>query len=84
MQPAKCTRRLATSMKEQHVQPFQPDGVDGEEIHRDHALRLRAQKLAPRKTAALACWAELFRKEHLVSAENSVLVASVDVPAVCG
>jgi hypothetical protein len=27
--------------EEQHVQPLEPDGVDGEEIHGDDALRLR-------------------------------------------
>jgi len=33
--------------EEEHVQPLQPDRLDGEEVDGEHALRLGAQKLAP-------------------------------------
>jgi hypothetical protein len=33
--------------EEQHVQPPQPDRVDGEEIDGDEALRLRLEELKP-------------------------------------
>src|SRR5262249_43507107 len=45
--PASRTRRLPISIKEEHVQPLEPDRVDREEIHREDAVRLSAQKLAP-------------------------------------
>jgi hypothetical protein len=51
--------------KEQHVQPTKPDRVDGEEIDGNHALRLRAEELTPRRTLALARWAELVLAENL-------------------
>jgi len=34
------------------IDPLQPDGVDGEEIDREDASRVRAKELAPRRTAA--------------------------------
>ena len=40
--------------EEQHVQPLQRDGLDGEEIDRDHALGLRPQKGTPRESGAVA------------------------------
>src|ERR1700730_16330582 len=55
--------------EEQHVQPLEPDGVDGEEIHCNGALRLRAQELTPRRTLAVTCWTEL-----LVRCINWILV----------
>jgi hypothetical protein len=39
--------------EEQHVQALQPDSIDGKEINRDHARRLRAQELAPRRAPSL-------------------------------
>jgi len=33
--------------REQHVQPLEPDGIDSEEVDRNDALRLCAQKLTP-------------------------------------
>jgi hypothetical protein len=33
--------------EEEHVQPLQPDGLDREEVDREHAVRLRAQERAP-------------------------------------
>jgi hypothetical protein len=32
---------------EQHVQPFEEDGVDGEEVHRQHTLGLCPEELPP-------------------------------------
>src|SRR6266511_2049092 len=40
--------------EEEHVEPLQPDGFDGEEVDRDHALGLRSQELAPTEARALA------------------------------
>jgi hypothetical protein len=34
--------------EEEHVQPLQPDRLDGEEVNREHALAVRAQELALR------------------------------------
>jgi hypothetical protein len=39
--------------EEEHVQPLQPNGLDREEIDREHALRLHTQKRTPRETSAL-------------------------------
>src|SRR5213080_2873012 len=47
------------SIKKQRVQPLEPDGVDGEEIHGNDALSLRVRELTPRRTLALACWTKL-------------------------
>ena len=52
--------------EEQHVQPLEPDGVDGKEIHCNGALRLRAQELTPRRTLALPCWTELLLAQDLL------------------
>src|SRR5437879_3694544 len=46
--------------EEQHVQSLKPDCLDGKEINRDRAGRLRAQELAPRWTPPLPRRAELF------------------------
>jgi len=52
--------------EEQHGQPLEPDGVDGEEIHGNDALRLRVQELTPRRTLALACWTKLLLAQDLL------------------
>ena len=39
---------------EEHVQPPQGDGLDGEEVDGEHALRLCAQERAQRESGALA------------------------------
>jgi hypothetical protein len=44
--------------EEEHVQPLQRDGLDGEEIDRENASRLRPQKGTPRQSGALAGGAE--------------------------
>jgi hypothetical protein len=44
--------------EEQHVQPLRRDGLDGEEIDREHALGLRTQKGTPGESGALANRAE--------------------------
>src|SRR5437868_15470649 len=44
VQPAKWTRRLPNSMKKEHRQPLQRDRREGEEVHREHALRLCSQE----------------------------------------
>jgi hypothetical protein len=40
-------------MKEEDVQPPQPDRLDGEEVDCEHAVRLRAEELAPGEPGAL-------------------------------
>src|SRR2546421_12407850 len=47
VQPARYTRRLAISMKNSTYNRWEPDGVDGEEIHGHDALRGRVQELTP-------------------------------------
>src|ERR671938_1200818 len=39
--------------EEEHVQPLQPEGLDREEVDREHALRLRAQEVSPGEAGAL-------------------------------
>jgi hypothetical protein len=39
--------------EEEHVQPLQPDRLDGEEVDRDHAMCLGSQELAPGEPRAL-------------------------------
>jgi hypothetical protein len=52
--------------EEEHVQSLKLHGVDREEIHGDHALRLCRQELTPRNATALARWAELFLTQDLL------------------
>jgi len=52
--------------KEQDIQPLEPNGVDGEEIHSNDAFRLRSQELPPRKPLALAGRTELFVAEDFL------------------
>src|SRR4029450_4402856 len=40
--------------EEEHVQPLQPDGLDGEEVDREHASQVRSQELAPSHSTARA------------------------------
>ena len=54
------------SDEEQHVEPLEPDGVDGEEIHGNDALGVRAQELTPRRTLALACWTKRLLAQDLL------------------
>ena len=54
VQPATWTRRLPSSMKKGAVQPLQRDGLDGEEVDREHARRLRPQKRTPGEAGTLA------------------------------
>ena len=44
--------------EEEHVQPLQRDRLDGEEVDREHALRLRPQEGTPGQPRALAGRAE--------------------------
>ena len=44
--------------EEEHVQPLQRDRLDGEEVDREHALRLRPQERAPGESASRAGRAE--------------------------
>jgi hypothetical protein len=44
--------------EEEHMQPLRPDGLDGEEVDRDHTVRLRTQELPPRESGALPDWPE--------------------------
>src|SRR5207248_8569141 len=54
------------SDEEQHVEPLEPDDVDGEEIHGNDALGVRAQELTPRRTLALACWTKRLLAQDLL------------------
>ena len=56
VQPAKCTRRLPSSMKKEHVQPLQPDRSDGEEIGGEHVLTVDTHELAPGHAPSGADW----------------------------
>jgi hypothetical protein len=47
VQPAKCKRWLPSSMKNSTLHSLEPNGVDGEEIHRDDAVGLRTEGLSP-------------------------------------
>jgi hypothetical protein len=42
--------------EEERVQPLQHDGLDRKEVDREHAMRLHAQELTPRKAGALSSW----------------------------
>jgi hypothetical protein len=44
--------------EEQHVQPLEPNRVDGKEIDRDKASRLRLKELTPRGTRPSARWTQ--------------------------
>jgi len=47
--PARCTRRVESLMKKQHIDPPESGRIDGEEIARDYALPLTADEPAPGK-----------------------------------
>ena len=53
----RATRQMHTTAtqldEEEHVEPFQPDRLDGEEIDREHAAAVRSHELAPRRRPAL-------------------------------
>ena len=51
--------------EEQHVDPLEKRGLDGEEVAGKHARRLRAQEHAPRRMAPLRCRLKTFFKQHL-------------------
>jgi len=51
--------------EEQHVQPPQPDRVDGEEIYGNDTPRLRTQELMPRWPLAPTRWTEMFLAKDL-------------------
>jgi hypothetical protein len=40
--------------EEEHIQPLQPDRLDGKEVNGEHASSVRAQELAPRHPTARA------------------------------
>jgi hypothetical protein len=44
--------------EEEHVQPLQPDRLDGEEVDREHPLPVCSQELTPRHPTARADWSE--------------------------
>ncbi|MBK5220926.1 MAG: hypothetical protein JJE35_14280, partial [Thermoleophilia bacterium] len=44
--------------EEEHVDPSQGNGVDGEEVAGDHALRLVADELTPGEATTFSGWAE--------------------------
>jgi hypothetical protein len=44
--------------EEEHVDPPQGDGFDGEQVAGDHGLRLAADELAPGKPASMSCGPE--------------------------
>jgi hypothetical protein len=66
--------------EEQHVQALEPDGVDGEEIHCNGALCLRAQELTPRRTLALACWTELLLAQDLLVVADTITPRPLSSP----
>jgi hypothetical protein len=47
------------------IQLPQRDGLDGEEVDGEHALRLRPQELAPGKPGPLAGWTQARLAEEL-------------------
>src|SRR3954469_6087999 len=52
---ARCVDPAATKLdEEQDVEPCREDGVDGEEVAREHARRLAADELAPGNAGSLA------------------------------
>ena len=59
------TRLVASEMKEEHVDPPEEGGLDGEEITGEHACRVSAQECAPRRAASLRGGLEAFFNEHL-------------------
>ena len=52
--------------EKEHIQPLEPDGLDAEEVHGHHAVRLGADKVPPRRTAPLARWTELMFPQDLL------------------
>jgi hypothetical protein len=52
--------------EEEHVQPLERDRLDGEEVDREHALRLRPQESAPRRPASRAGRAEPCLAQYLL------------------
>jgi hypothetical protein len=51
--------------EEQHVDPLEKRGLNGEEVAGKHACGLRAQKRPPRRMAPLRCRLETCLKQHL-------------------
>ncbi len=51
---AEADAPAAKTYEEEHVQPLQRDGLDGEEVDREHALRSCPQKRTPPESSALA------------------------------
>src|SRR5439155_4009651 len=49
VKPARCTRRLWSSMKNSDVDPSKGHRLDGEEVAGDQARRLLAKEYAPRE-----------------------------------
>ena len=64
--PSQVHSAAADFDEEEDVQPQEPDAIDGEEIHRDEALRLRAQELTSRHPPALSRGSELLLPENLL------------------
>jgi hypothetical protein len=60
LDPSRCERD-----EEQHVDPLQEGGFDGEEVAGKHASRLGSQEGAPRRIAALRRWLKTRFKQHL-------------------
>ena len=60
--------------KEEHVEPLQRNGLDREEVDREHAVRLRVQELTPeRPTRSLAGPRPVFlRSSRTVVAETAM------------
>jgi hypothetical protein len=51
--------------EEQHVDPLEKRGLNGEEVARKHAYRLSSEEGTPRRTAPLRRWLETFFEQHL-------------------
>src|SRR5262249_54206476 len=51
--------------EEEHVDPLQAGGFDGEKVAGDHARRLRSQEGSPRRARSLRCWLETGLDKHL-------------------
>jgi hypothetical protein len=53
--PSRCTPRVPTSTQNNTYSPPQQNRVDGEEVHRQHGIGLRVQKLPPGQCRPLRC-----------------------------
>ena len=63
--PQRWTRLLSSSTGAQHLQPPQPNGVDGEEVASEDRVTVLAQERSPARGGALGCRRDAGTGEHV-------------------